>query len=178
MYPLPRNDADNSRGALPQETPAPRDDHEQANSILHSLLEYLPSGVTLFGPDLEMIACNAKLRELLDFPEELFAHGLPSLPALLRFNAMRGDYGPGDPEKIVADGIERARKMEPHVFERTRPNGVVLEVRGTPLPGGGFVTLPSTPTSPKGSTRRSASGTWRITTASPVFPTGRFSTTG
>ena len=31
--------------------------------------------------------------------------------------------------------------MEPHVFERTRPNGIVLEVRGTPLPGGGFLSI-------------------------------------
>lgn len=117
------------------------DNPGEHNAILHALLEYLPSGVTLFGPDLEMIACNSKLRELLDFPDELFAHGLPSLPALLRFNAARGDYGPGDPGKIVAAALDRARKMEPHVFERTRPNGVVLEVRGTPLPGGGFVTI-------------------------------------
>ncbi len=120
---------------------APHGNSAEVNAVLHALLEYLPCGVTLFGPDLEMIACNAKLRELLGFPDELFEQGLPSLPALLRFNALRGDYGPGDPEKIVAAGIERARKMEAHVFERTRPNGVVLEVRGTPLPGGGFVTI-------------------------------------
>lgn len=111
------------------------------NAILQILMDYLPSGVTVFGADLEMLACNAKLRELLDLPDELFAHGLPSLPTLLRFNALRGDYGPGDPEVIIAAGIERARAMAPHVFERTRPNGVVLEVRGTPLPDGGFVTI-------------------------------------
>jgi diguanylate cyclase (GGDEF)-like protein len=28
----------------------------------------------------------------------------------------------------------------PHVFERSRPDGRVLEIRGTPLPEGGFVT--------------------------------------
>jgi diguanylate cyclase (GGDEF)-like protein len=119
---------------------SPGNRHE-TNAILQVLLDYLPSGVTLFGPDLEMIACNKKLRELLDFPDELFSHGLPSLPTLARFNAMRGDYGPGDPEEITAAAIERTRTMKPHVFERTRPNGVVLEVRGTPLPGGGFVTI-------------------------------------
>lgn len=108
---------------------------------LQAFLDYLPSGVTLFGPDLEMIACNAKLKELLDFPDQLFADGLPSLPKLLHFNALRGDYGPGDPDAITAAAVERARAMKPHVFERTRPNGIVLEVRGTPLPGGGFVTI-------------------------------------
>ena len=129
-YRPPEPDAADS-GAFPRDPQA----------LFQVFLDYLPSGVTLFGPDLDMIACNAKLKELLDFPDELFAHGLPSLPTLLRFNALRGDYGPGDPEKIAAAGVERARTMQAHVFERVRPNGVVLEVRGTPLPGGGFVTI-------------------------------------
>lgn len=111
------------------------------NAILQAFLDYLPSGVTLVGPDLELIACNAKFKELLDFPEELFADGLASLPRLVHFNATRGDYGPGDPGEITAAAVVRARKLEPHVFERTRPNGIVLEVRGNPLPGGGFLTI-------------------------------------
>jgi len=113
----------------------------EPREILQALLDYLPCGVTLFGPDLEMIACNAKLKELLGFPDELFAGGPPSMPALIRYNAMRGDYGPGDPDAICSAALERAKRMEPHVFERIRPNGTVLEVRGTPLPGGGFVTI-------------------------------------
>jgi diguanylate cyclase (GGDEF)-like protein/PAS domain S-box-containing protein len=115
--------------------------YHDAQAILETFLNYLPSGVTLFGPNLEMIACNARLRELLDFPDELFAHGLPSLPTLLHFNAVRGDYGPGDPDQITAAVVERARTMQAHVHERARPNGVILEIRGTPLPDGGFVTI-------------------------------------
>ena len=112
-----------------------------AEALLNTLLDHLPSGVTIFGSDLQMIVCNAKLRELLEFPPELFADGLPSLPTLTRFNAMRGEYGPGDPEVLTAAAVERARKMQPHAFERTRPNGTALEIRGTPLPGGGFVSI-------------------------------------
>ncbi len=33
-----------------------------------------------------------------------------------------------------------ARKFEAHHFERTRPDGVVLEIRGKPITGGGMVT--------------------------------------
>jgi diguanylate cyclase (GGDEF)-like protein/PAS domain S-box-containing protein len=132
------HDAEAVSGKRPADA---RDRAHESHAILQTLLDYLPVGVTLFGSDFEMIACNAKLKEILDFPDELFADGLPSLPRLLRFNAVRGDYGPGDPDTICANGLERARKMEPHVFERIRPNGAVLEVRGTPLPGGGFVTI-------------------------------------
>lgn len=110
-------------------------------TILQTILDHLPSAVTFFGPNLEMIACNQKLKTLLDFPEELFANGLPSLPDLIRFNAARGEYGPGDPNEIANAAIERTKKREPHVFERTRPDGKILEVRGSPLPNGGFLTI-------------------------------------
>ena len=33
-----------------------------------------------------------------------------------------------------------ARLKQAHVYERTRPNGVMLEIRGVPLEGGGFMT--------------------------------------
>jgi signal transduction histidine kinase len=37
--------------------------------------------------------------------------------------------------------MELARQFTSHHFERTRPNGRVLEIRGTPLKSGGFVTI-------------------------------------
>jgi len=112
-----------------------------SHTILQTILDHLPSAVTLFNPDLEMLACNQKLKTLLNFPEELFSNGFPSLPDLIRFNALRGEYGPGDPDEIANAALERTRKREPHVFERTRPDGKVLEVRGIPLPNGGFLTI-------------------------------------
>ena len=137
-------DKKRSAGTTGDVTPSPvskGDEGFDPTAVLHTLLDYLPSGVTMFGPGLEMIASNTQLRTLLDFPDSLFADGLPSLPTLLHFNAVRGDYGPGDPEIIAAAAVERTRSMTAHVIERTRPNGTVLEIRGTPLPGGGFVTI-------------------------------------
>lgn len=112
-----------------------------AGELLQSLIENLPAGVTLFDAGLRMIACNRLFRELLDFPDTLFADGLPSFERLLEFNLERGEYGDG-PDAIlrVAGIIDQARKPQPHVYERLRPNGAVLEIRGTPLPSGGFVT--------------------------------------
>jgi diguanylate cyclase (GGDEF)-like protein len=55
-------------------------------------------------------------------------------------NASRGEYGPGDTEEHVRHRMALARERRAHIFERTRPNGTVLEIRGMPLEGGGFVT--------------------------------------
>jgi len=119
------------------------DDVKPENTdVLQTIIDFLPSGITLFDPDLQMIACNEQLKQLLNFPPELFKNGMPTMYELAIFNARRGDYGPGDHEILAQQVLERARNMEPHVYERTRPDGTVLEIRGTPLPDGrGFVTI-------------------------------------
>jgi diguanylate cyclase (GGDEF)-like protein/PAS domain S-box-containing protein len=113
----------------------------ESRSALRTIIENMPGAVTLFGPDLSMRACNGKLRELLGFPDSLFENGLPGLETLLRYNAERGEYGPGDVDALVAERIQQARTPQAHVFERRRMDGSTLEVRGAPLPGGGFVTI-------------------------------------
>jgi diguanylate cyclase (GGDEF)-like protein/PAS domain S-box-containing protein len=137
-------DGTTKTGAEPapeQSAAGPGEARHDAQATLQMFLDYLPSGVTLLGPDLKLIACNAKFKELLDFPDELFADGQGTLARFIRFNALRGDYGPGDPDAITAAALERAQRMEPHVFERTRPDGIVLEIRGNPVSGGGFLTV-------------------------------------
>lgn len=109
--------------------------------LLEAVVDNFPGGISLFDEDLNMVLCNMRQRQMLDYPEELMANGYPSLEELFRFNARRGEYGPGDVEAIVARKMQLARKREPHVFERTRPNGAILEVRGMPIAGGGFVTI-------------------------------------
>lgn len=110
--------------------------------VLQTIIDFLPSGVTLFDPDLQMIACNEQFKRLLDFPDAMFEGRLPAMHDMAIFNARRGDYGTGDPEVLAQQVVERARGMQAHVFERTRPNGTVLEIRGAPLPDGrGFVTI-------------------------------------
>ncbi|MCL4758941.1 MAG: PAS-domain containing protein [Rhodocyclaceae bacterium] len=128
--------------ALPCATPrVPAPPAPAVHDILQTIIDFLPSGVTLFDHEFNMIVCNRQLRELLDFPDSLFEDGLPNLRTLARFNAERGDYGPGDPDVLAAAVIERAMRREAHVFERARPNGRILEIRGNPLPDGGFVTI-------------------------------------
>ncbi len=109
--------------------------------MLQSLIENIPAGITLFDAELRMIACNQLFRRLLEFPDSLFADALPSFEQLLTFNLERGEYGhTPDATARVATILEQARQPRSHVYERARPNGTVLEIRGTPLPSGGFIT--------------------------------------
>jgi signal transduction histidine kinase len=59
---------------------------------------------------------------------------------LIRYNAERGELGEGDIERQISRRIRYMRAGSPHVFERTRSDGKVIEMRGQALPGGGYVT--------------------------------------
>jgi diguanylate cyclase (GGDEF)-like protein len=109
-------------------------------TLLEQVVDNFPGGILLFDRNLEMVLCNDRQRQMLDYPDELFASGNPTLERIFRFNAERGEYGPGDVEELVRERMERVARREAHVFERTRPNGTILEVRGMPLADGGFVT--------------------------------------
>ena len=108
--------------------------------LLEAVVDNFPGGISLFDRDLRMVLCNQQQKTMLDYPDELLASGYPTMEDLFRFNALRGEYGPGDVEGIVARKMALARERQPHVYERTRPNGTILEVRGVPIVGGGFVT--------------------------------------
>jgi diguanylate cyclase (GGDEF)-like protein len=108
--------------------------------LLEAVIENFPGGISLFDDHLQMVLCNRRQQEMLEYPPEMMADGYPSMEQLFRFNAARGEYGPGDVETIVAKKMTLARKREAHCYDRTRPNGTIIEVRGMPLTGGGFVT--------------------------------------
>jgi len=115
---------------------------ERQNQVLQSIIDNIPCGVSLFDKDLCLLAYNEELKRVLGLPDVLFEGRTPSLEDFLLFNAERGEYGPGDPVLLAKELAERALKNpRPHSFERIRPDGTVVHVRGQPLADGGFVTI-------------------------------------
>ena len=110
------------------------------NDLQQSILENLPCGLSAFDQDLRLVAWNAEFIRLLGL-EALFEKGVPTYDDILAFNLERGEYGQG---QAACEHVERlrayARQPLTNRFERTRPDGMPIEVRSTPMPGGGFVT--------------------------------------
>ena len=111
---------------------------ESNTALIQSSLDALDQGITIFDADLKLVFANHKFLELRDLPPHLGKVGI-RFEEQIRFRAERGDYGPGDSEELVQEHVELARKFEAHRIERTQPDGRVLEIRGDPLPGGGFI---------------------------------------
>ncbi len=102
-------------------------------------LEHLPQGVSVVDAQLRLVAWNRRYIELFRVPPELMRAGRP-IEDILRHNARRGLLGGGGIEEAIRRRLEHLQAAQPYQFERERPDGTVLEIRGNPLPGGGFVT--------------------------------------
>lgn len=108
-------------------------------------MQYLPVGMSIIDRDLLFRFWNDSFCQCLDFPASIMHEGV-ALEELFRFNAQRGEFGPGDPEQQVRERIDLARQFVAHKFRRTRANGTVLQVTGRPMSDEkgrvmGFVTI-------------------------------------
>jgi len=107
--------------------------------LLESTLENVYEGISVIDRRLRLVAWNRRYAELFRYPEDLLRPGTP-VEHLIRHNARLGRCGDGDVEELVARRVSHMRGSDPHVFERVWNDGLVLEIRQNPLPGGGFVT--------------------------------------
>ena len=109
-------------------------------ALLELVVRNVQQGISFVNANLVIDLCNEKFGELLELPPALCRPGVP-LVEIFRYNARRGEYGPGDPEALAQMRIAMAAQRLPHHFERTRPSdGKTLEITGQPTPDGGMVT--------------------------------------
>ena len=110
---------------------------------LQILLDNFPGGVSLMDDSLRIVTWNDALVRMLDLPDEVFASGAPLVRDVFSANIARGEYaefGGGTEQETLAVLMAIVQRMEPYSYERTRLDGSIIEVRGAPINGGGFVT--------------------------------------
>ncbi|MFD2204660.1 PAS-domain containing protein [Kiloniella antarctica] len=105
---------------------------------LQTVVESITQGITLFDRNCNLVLCNDRFLELMDFPRALGKPGTP-LAELFRYNAKKGEYGPGNVDEQVRERMALAYKFEVHQIQRKRSDGSVVEVCGNPIQDG-FVT--------------------------------------
>lgn len=107
--------------------------------LLQIALDQVGQGISVFDRELGLICWNRQFRQILDLSPEFAQVGV-SLQAIIRDRAERGEFGSGNPERIIKDRIDRlVRRMETY-HERLASTDAVIEVRTAPMPDGGIVT--------------------------------------
>ncbi|HOX71212.1 MAG TPA: PAS domain-containing hybrid sensor histidine kinase/response regulator [Dokdonella sp.] len=107
--------------------------------LLSTTLENISQGISVVDAEMRMVSWNRRYLEMFDYPDGLVYVGRP-IADLIRYNAERGECGPGEVDEHVIKRLRHMRAGTAHVFQRERADGSVLEMRGQQLPGGGFVT--------------------------------------
>lgn len=118
-------------------------ERQRQNENFQILLNNFPGGVSLLDSSLRIVVCNQALIRMLDLPQELFESRMPHISEIFEINIIRGEYGEfgGATAAAKLDALMAlVQTMEPYVYERTRSDGAIIEVRGVPIAGGGFVT--------------------------------------
>jgi signal transduction histidine kinase len=111
----------------------------QRQSELDITFENMGDGVAMFDRDHKLAAWNRNFQDILDLPDDAVRVGLPFADYIRDLTA-KGEYGPNAnaDEQIarLTAGLGQANR-----FERTRPNGHVIDIRQNPIPDGGFVVI-------------------------------------
>lgn len=109
-----------------------------SRALLSATLETIEPGVSVIDRNLRLVAWNPQYTEMFDYPEGYVAVGRP-IADLIRYNAERGECGPGEIDAHVERRLHHLRRGLPHSFERLRPSGHWIKTVGRPMPGGGYV---------------------------------------
>ncbi|OJF90545.1 hypothetical protein AX760_08000 [Pararhizobium antarcticum] len=113
----------------------PQDD---AHALLQATVDNFPGGICVLDANLVMLLTNRRFYELLDLSQTMFPAG-SNIEDVFRYNARRGEYGPGEPEEKVRARVSHVRSFQEHCFDREVGTGLVLEMRSAPKPGGGSI---------------------------------------
>jgi two-component system, NtrC family, sensor kinase len=110
----------------------------QRQQELRVTFDNMVDGVAMFDEALHLAAWNRNFQNLLQLPDEFLAQR-HDFDTYIRYLTERGEFGETDPETEIHR--LRGRLHEHYQFERTRPDGTVIEVRNNPMPDGGIVVI-------------------------------------
>ncbi len=111
-----------------------------SQELLQTTVETVSQGISVVDANLCLVAWNQKYVELFHYPEKLLYVGCP-IEKFYHFGAEMGLYGNAENiDELVDKRVQLLRNGTAHRFERRLPSGAFVEVRGNPMPGGGFVT--------------------------------------
>jgi two-component system, NtrC family, sensor kinase len=104
---------------------------------LRVTFDNMGDGVVMFDASTRLTAWNRNFQEILELPDA-FLSQRPTFAEYFRYLADSGEYSADLEADLSRANQDPRRELR---FERTRPDGRIIEVRRNPVPDGGFVLI-------------------------------------
>ncbi|CAN5631436.1 PAS domain-containing hybrid sensor histidine kinase/response regulator [soil metagenome] len=105
--------------------------------VLEAALQNMTQGISVVDRDLRLVAWNKRYEQLFGYPAGMLRVGMPV--AELTTWALQRMAHSGTPAAALERRLVLMRAGTAHLTERVFPDGAIVEIRGNPMPGGGFV---------------------------------------
>ena len=116
-----------------------REDLRFNQRLLEAALENMSQGISVVDADLHLVAWNRRYEELLGYPPGMLQVGMPIADASQWALREVAGIDPDRATEALSRRLEHMRAGTPHLSERVFKDGNIVEIRGNPMPGGGFV---------------------------------------
>jgi PAS domain S-box-containing protein len=110
-----------------------------SRQLLQATMENVSQGISVADTEGRIVAWNRRYLELFDYPDGMVCVGRP-VADLIRWNAEHGEFGDTDPAMQIEKRLTHMKAGTSYVIQRQRRHGSVYEIRGQPMPDGGYVT--------------------------------------
>ena len=106
--------------------------------LLFASFESISSAISVVNTELRIVAWNKRYEQMFNYPPGMLRVGR-HVADLVRFNSERGILGAGSVEQHIQTRLQHLTDGRSYRVVRTHNQGVI-EIKGRPLPKGGYVT--------------------------------------
>lgn len=100
-------------------------------------LDRVDHGLVVLDTEARIVLANRRYKEMFPAAADLAEPGRP-FAEVLRRSAETGEFGP-DPDFELQERLATLRQREPWSYDRKGPDGSNMQIKGNPLPNGGYV---------------------------------------
>ena len=110
------------------------------HEVLMSSVQHIQQGIVVLDQSLNMLAWNDSYLDMFNYPTGVIQVGMP-IKDLLQYNARRGLLGEvSNMQEEIDKRVHYMAAGSEYKYVRKQADGRVIELNGSPLPGGGYVT--------------------------------------
>ncbi len=109
----------------------------ELDELLQATLDNMDQGLIVVDKNGRLPICNTRAMQLLDLPPHLMSR-CPTSETVIAYQKERGEFD-NCSDEVRSRVLPRTFGEARSIYERERPNGIILEVRTVPFTGGGVV---------------------------------------